>query len=128
MLLLSSTRNGTRHGEAQRSRVGDPVPLLLRFLPLITAHCPQWRNDMEGLTQIQNLPQITSSSQHDRIELLPLNPDYDPIPIAPHEGPEMVVVGEWVASIDWTMHRNQKQILGILIPQVLWAFLTMPVS
>jgi hypothetical protein len=83
---------------------------------------------MEGLTQIQNLPQITSSSQHDRIELLPLNPDYDPIPIAPHEGPEMVVVGEWVASIDWTMHRNQKQILGILIPQVLWAFLTMPVS
>jgi superfamily II DNA or RNA helicase/diadenosine tetraphosphate (Ap4A) HIT family hydrolase/HKD family nuclease/SOS-response transcriptional repressor LexA len=38
--------------------------------------------------------------QHDRIELLPLNPDYDPIPVAPHEGPEMVVVGEWVASID----------------------------
>ena len=25
--------------------------------------------------------------QHDRIELLPLNPDYDPIPVAPHEGP-----------------------------------------
>ena len=38
--------------------------------------------------------------QHDRIELLPLNPDYDPIPVAPHEGPEMVVVGEWVATID----------------------------
>jgi hypothetical protein len=37
--------------------------------------------------------------QHDRIELLPLNPDYDPIPIAPHEGPEMVVAGEWVASL-----------------------------
>lgn len=37
--------------------------------------------------------------QHDRIELLPLNPDYDSIPVAPHEGPEMVVVGEWVASI-----------------------------
>jgi hypothetical protein len=32
--------------------------------------------------------------------LLPLNPDYDPIPVAPHEGSEMVVVGEWVASID----------------------------
>ena len=32
--------------------------------------------------------------------LLPLNPDYAPIPVAPHEGPEMVVVGEWVASID----------------------------
>ena len=38
--------------------------------------------------------------QHDRIELLPLNANYDPIPVAPHEGPEMVVVGEWVASID----------------------------
>lgn len=38
--------------------------------------------------------------QHDQIQLLPLNPDYDPIPVAPHEGPEMVVVGEWVASID----------------------------
>jgi SOS-response transcriptional repressor LexA len=38
--------------------------------------------------------------QHDRIELLPLNPSYDPIIVAPHEGPEMVVVGEWVASID----------------------------
>jgi SOS-response transcriptional repressor LexA len=37
--------------------------------------------------------------QHDRIELLPLNPDYQPIPVAPHEGPEMVVVGEWVSSI-----------------------------
>ena len=38
--------------------------------------------------------------QHDRIELLPLNPDYDPILVAPHEGSEMVVVGEWVVSID----------------------------
>lgn len=38
--------------------------------------------------------------QHDRIELLPLNPDYEPIPVAAHEGPEMVVVGEWVATID----------------------------
>jgi hypothetical protein len=66
--------------------VGDPVPLhpLLRTLPLPTDHCPL----------------ITSSSQHDRIELLPLNPDYVPIPVAAHEGPELVVVGEWVASID----------------------------
>jgi hypothetical protein len=38
--------------------------------------------------------------QHDRIELLPLNPDYDPIPIAAHDGPEMVVVGDWVSSIE----------------------------
>lgn len=36
---------------------------------------------------------------HDRIELLPLYPDYDPIDVAPHEGLEMVVFGEWVASI-----------------------------
>jgi len=40
------------------------------------------------------------SWQHDRIELLPLNPDYKPIPVSPHEAPEMVVVGEWVSSID----------------------------
>jgi phage repressor protein C with HTH and peptisase S24 domain len=38
--------------------------------------------------------------RHEQIELLPLNPDYDPIIVDPHEGPEMVVVGEWVASID----------------------------
>ena len=38
--------------------------------------------------------------RHELIELHPLNPDFDPIPVAPHEAPEMVVVGEWVASID----------------------------
>jgi SOS-response transcriptional repressor LexA len=37
--------------------------------------------------------------QHVRIELLPLNPNYDPITVGPHEGTEMVVVGEWLASI-----------------------------
>lgn len=30
----------------------------------------------------------------------PAESDYDPIIVAPHEGPEMVVVGEWVSSID----------------------------
>ena len=38
--------------------------------------------------------------QHYRIELLPPNSDYDPILVAAHQGPEMVVVGEWVSSID----------------------------
>ncbi len=38
--------------------------------------------------------------QHDHIELLPLNPDYNPIHVAPHDGPEMVVVGEWLSSIE----------------------------
>ena len=56
-------------------------------------------------------------------ELLPLNPDYAPISVAPHEGPEIVVVGEWVSSIDWTMDRNKKYIFGILLPQVLWTLL-----
>ena len=37
---------------------------------------------------------------HGQIELRPLNPDYEPITVAPNEGPEMVVVGEWVASIE----------------------------
>jgi SOS-response transcriptional repressor LexA len=44
---------------------------------------------------------ITEDSwHHEQIELLPLNPDFSPIPVAPHEGSEMVVVGEWVTSID----------------------------
>jgi superfamily II DNA or RNA helicase/diadenosine tetraphosphate (Ap4A) HIT family hydrolase/HKD family nuclease/SOS-response transcriptional repressor LexA len=38
--------------------------------------------------------------KHDRIELLPLNPEFEPIIVAPHEGAEMVVIGDWVASID----------------------------
>jgi hypothetical protein len=37
--------------------------------------------------------------RHERIELLPLNPEFEPITVAPHEGAEMVVVGEWVAAI-----------------------------
>ena len=31
---------------------------------------------------------------------MPHNPDYNPIIVTPHKGPEMVVVGEWLASID----------------------------
>jgi SOS-response transcriptional repressor LexA len=38
--------------------------------------------------------------QHDQIQLLPLNPTYDPITIEPDEAPEMVVVGEWISSVD----------------------------
>jgi hypothetical protein len=30
----------------------------------------------------------------------PPNRDYNPIIVTPHEAPEMVVVGEWVSSID----------------------------
>lgn len=37
---------------------------------------------------------------HEHIELLPLNRDYNPIIVTPHEAPEMVVVGEWVSSLD----------------------------
>ena len=37
---------------------------------------------------------------HDQIQLLPLNPTYAPITIEPDEAPEMVVVGEWVSSVD----------------------------
>ena len=38
--------------------------------------------------------------RHEKIELFPLNPEYKPISVAPHEGLEMLVVGEWMASID----------------------------
>lgn len=37
---------------------------------------------------------------HGPIEPLPLNRDYDPIIVTPHEAPEMIVVGEWLATID----------------------------
>ena len=30
---------------------------------------------------------------------MPHNPDYNPIIVTPHEGPEMVIAGEWVASV-----------------------------
>lgn len=98
MLLPPSTRNGTRHGvakrrrslprrspaQAGRSRVGDP-----ENGGCFTVKKYHSQKTLSGDTW-----------QHDRIELLPLNPDYDPIPVAAHEGPEMVVVEEWVASID----------------------------
>jgi phage repressor protein C with HTH and peptisase S24 domain len=37
---------------------------------------------------------------HEQIELQPLNTDYDRITVEPHEGTEMVVVGEWLATIE----------------------------
>jgi superfamily II DNA or RNA helicase/diadenosine tetraphosphate (Ap4A) HIT family hydrolase/HKD family nuclease len=37
---------------------------------------------------------------HEQIELLPRNREYDPIPVEPHEASDMVVVGEWVKSIE----------------------------
>ena len=88
-----------------------------RFLP-VRAHPPGSRDGSIVLAQFnskgapENGGRFTVKKYHsaktvsedgwqrDRIELLPLNPDYEPIPIAPHEGPEMVVVGEWVSSIE----------------------------
>ena len=98
MLLPPFKRNGTRHGEAQRRRS------LPRRSP---AHAGRSRvGDPENggrftVKKYHSAKTVSDDAwQHDRIELLPLNPDYDPIPVAPHEGPEMVVVGEWVASLD----------------------------
>jgi SOS-response transcriptional repressor LexA len=36
---------------------------------------------------------------HERIELRPLNPDYDPIVVGPEAAAEMLVVGEFVAAL-----------------------------
>ena len=79
--LLSEA--GACPGIALRSRVGDP------------------ENGGRFTVKKYHSAKTVSEDvwQHDRIEVLPLNPDYAPIPVAPHEGPEMVVVGEWVASI-----------------------------
>jgi hypothetical protein len=55
----------------------------------------------EDACQALPLPiQNSKSTIQNHHPLRPLNPDYDPIPVTPHEGPEMVVVGEWVATID----------------------------
>jgi uncharacterized protein len=83
MLLPASTRNGTRHGVAPRSRGGDTE-----------------NGGRFTVKKYQSAKTVSEDAwQHDRIELLPLNPDYEPILVTPHEAPEMVVVGEWVASI-----------------------------
>ncbi len=38
----------------------------------------------------------------------------------------MVVVGEWLTSIDGIMERNLKAIFGNLIPRRLWASIAFP--
>ncbi len=79
-----TTTNGTRHGVAQRSRVGDPE-----------------NGGRFTVKKYQSVKRVTEDDwSHEHIELLPLNRDYDPIIVTAHEAPEMVVVGEWIASID----------------------------
>jgi SOS-response transcriptional repressor LexA len=48
----------------------------------------------------QSIKTVTEDDwHHEHIELRPLNPDYDPIIVEPHEASEMVVVGVWESSI-----------------------------
>ena len=98
MLLPLSRKNGTRHGVAQRRRS------LPRRSPADVGRSRVGDPEHGGRFTVKKYHSAKTVSedawQHDRIELLPLNPDYQPIPVAPHEGPEMVVVGEWVSSID----------------------------
>jgi SOS-response transcriptional repressor LexA len=64
------------------------------------------RGDLENggrftVKKYQSVKQVTEDDwSHEHIELLPLNHDYDPIIVTPHEAPEMVVVGEWISTID----------------------------
>jgi superfamily II DNA or RNA helicase/diadenosine tetraphosphate (Ap4A) HIT family hydrolase/HKD family nuclease/SOS-response transcriptional repressor LexA len=64
------------------------------------------RGDLENggrftVKKYQSVKRVTELGwSHEHIELLPLNRDYDPIIVTPHEAPEMVVVGEWVSSIE----------------------------
>ena len=44
-----------------------------------------------------------------------MNPGCDPILIVPHEGPEMVVVGDCVAAIDRAAKPNNRSTFGILL-------------
>ena len=36
---------------------------------------------------------------HQRIQLLPLNPEYSPIEVEPQEAEQMIVVGEFVGAL-----------------------------
>lgn len=38
--------------------------------------------------------------RHEKIELLPINPDYEPITVESHEADEMIIVGEFVSIIE----------------------------
>ena len=64
------------------------------------------RGDLENggrftVKKYQSVKRVTEDDwSHEHIELLPLNRDYDPIIVEPHEAGEMVVVGEWVATIE----------------------------
>jgi superfamily II DNA or RNA helicase/diadenosine tetraphosphate (Ap4A) HIT family hydrolase/SOS-response transcriptional repressor LexA len=64
------------------------------------------RGDLENggrftVKKYQSVKRVTEDEwSHEHIELLPLNRDYNPIIVTPHEAPEMVVVGEWVSSIN----------------------------
>lgn len=63
------------------------------------------RGDLEngGRFTVKKYHSVKSVSEdgwkHERIQLLPINPEYDAITIEPHEGAEMIVVGEFVTSI-----------------------------
>jgi superfamily II DNA or RNA helicase/diadenosine tetraphosphate (Ap4A) HIT family hydrolase/HKD family nuclease/SOS-response transcriptional repressor LexA len=64
------------------------------------------RSDLENggrftIKKYQSVKGVTEDDwSHEQIGLFPRNRDYDPIIVTPHEAPEMVVVGEWVFSID----------------------------
>ncbi len=63
------------------------------------------RGDLEdgGRFTIKKYHSVKSVAEdgwkHEGIELLPLNPEFNPITVEPHEGPEMMVLGEYVSSI-----------------------------
>jgi SOS-response transcriptional repressor LexA len=63
------------------------------------------RGDLENggrftVKKYESVKRVTEDDwSHEKIELLPLNRDYDPIVVTPDEASEMVVVGEWVSSI-----------------------------
>jgi DUF1016 N-terminal domain len=66
MLLPPSIRNGTRPGGSTRSRGGDPVPLLLPFLPLITAHCPLITSSSRYLVALPSVEKLRRFLEADR--------------------------------------------------------------
>ena len=95
----SSIRNSPRRSPAHagRSRVGDPE----NGGRFTVKKYHSAKIVSEDAWQALPLPiQNSKSTIQNYHPLLPLNPDYDPITVEPHEAPEMMVLGEWVSSIE----------------------------
>jgi hypothetical protein len=80
----------------------DPRPQASITLVTGQPHSPLWKNigqRVSSAVEIDLLASFIQPSELDLIQLLLMNPDYDPMRVEPKEGPEMMVIGESVTAI-----------------------------